>query len=70
MEVCEDIIKQVPAFYVTEAEIGEDQDKRNYIVSNEKIESTGFNTEYSLSQGIRELIKGYQIVNKNQFANV
>ena len=70
MELCQEIKKQVPDFYVTEAEIGEDQDKRNYIVSNEKIESTGFNTEYSLSQGIRELIKGYQIVNRNQFANV
>ncbi len=70
MELCQEIKKQVPDFYVTEAEIGEDQDKRNYIVSNEKIESTGFNTEYSLSHGIRELIKGYQIVNRNQFANV
>lgn len=70
MELCQEIKKQVPDFYVTEAEIGEDQDKRNYIVSNEKIESTGFNTEYSLSQGIRELIKGYQIVHRNQFANV
>ncbi len=70
MELCREIQKQVPDFYVTEAEIGEDQDKRNYIVSNEKIEGTGFKTEYSLSQGIAELIKGYQIVNKNQFANV
>ena len=70
MELCQEIQKQVPDFYVTEAEIGEDQDKRNYIVSNEKIEGTGFKTEYSLSQGIRELIKGCQIINKNQFANI
>ena len=70
MELCLEIKKQVPDFYVTEAEIGEDQDKRNYIVSNEKIEGTGFKTEHSLSQGITELIKGYQIINKNQFANV
>ncbi len=70
MELCQEIKKQVPGFYVTEAEIGEDQDKRNYIVSNEKIEGTGFKTQYSLSQGITELIKGFQIINKNQFANV
>lgn len=70
MELCQEIKKQVPAFYVTEAEIGEDQDKRNYIVSNKKIEATGFKTQHSLKQGIAELIKGYQIINKNQFANV
>ncbi len=70
MELCLEIKKQVPDFYVTEAEIGEDQDKRNYVVSNEKIEATGFKTEHSLSMGITELIKGYQIINKNQFANV
>ncbi|MDH5763071.1 MAG: NAD(P)-dependent oxidoreductase [Nitrospinota bacterium] len=70
MELCQEIKKQVPDFYVTEAEIGEDQDKRNYIVSNEKIEGTGFKTQHSLSQGITELIKGYQIINKNQFANI
>jgi nucleoside-diphosphate-sugar epimerase len=70
MELCLEIKKQIPDFYVTEAEIGEDQDKRNYIVSNEKIEATGFKTEHSLSQGIAELIKGYQIINKNQFSNV
>ena len=61
-ELCEEIKKQVPKFYFTEAEIGEDSDKRNYIVSNEKIESTGFKPKCSLQQGITELIKGYQII--------
>ena len=70
MELCLEIKKQVPDFYITEAEIGEDQDKRNYIVSNEKIEATGFKTEYSLSMGITEMIKGYQIINKSQFSNI
>jgi nucleoside-diphosphate-sugar epimerase len=70
MELCLEIKKQVPDFYITEAEIGEDQDKRNYIVSNDKIEATGFKTEHSLSMGITELIKGYQIINKSQFSNI
>ena len=70
MELCQEIKKQVPDFYITEAEIGEDQDKRNYIISNKKIEGTGFKTQHSLSQGIAELIKGYQIINKNQFSNI
>lgn len=70
MELCQEIKKQVPDFHVTEAEIGEDQDKRNYIVSNQKIEDTGFKTQHTLNQGISELIKGYQIISKNQFSNI
>lgn len=69
-ELCEEIKKQIPDFYFTEAEIGEDKDKRNYIVSNEKIEKTGFRPGVSLDEGIAELIKGYQIIRRNQFANI
>lgn len=63
-ELCEEIKKQVPDFYFVEAEVGEDPDKRDYIVSNEKIEATGFTQEYSLQRGITELIKGFQVVRK------
>lgn len=69
-ELCEEIKKQVPEFYFIEAEIGEDPDKRDYIVSNEKIEKTGFRPDVSLQEGITELIKGYQIIRKNQFSNI
>ena len=69
-ELCEEIKKQVPEFYFVEAKIGEDPDKRNYIVSNEKIEKTGFKPDVSLPEGIAEIIKGYQIIKKNQFSNV
>ena len=69
-ELCEEIKKQVPDLYFAEATIGEDPDKRDYIVSNAKIEKTGFTTDYSLQQSIAELIKGYQVVKRNQFANV
>src|SRR3989344_7263115 len=69
-ELCEEIKKQLPEFYFTEAEIGEDKDKRNYIVSNEKIEKTGFKPQVSLQDGIVELIKGYQIIRRNQFSNI
>ena len=68
-ELCEEIKKQVPAFYFVEAEVGEDPDKRNYIVSNAKIESTGFKPMVSLSAGISELIKGFKIIKANQFGN-
>lgn len=69
-ELCEEIKNQVPDFYFTEAKIGEDPDKRDYIVSNEKIEATGWRADYSLKASIAELIKGYQIIKRNQFTNI
>ena len=70
MELCEEIKKYVPDFYFVEAAVGEDPDKRDYIVSNEKIEKTGFKPDMSLSSGIAELVKTYQILKRNQYANV
>ena len=69
-ELCEEIRKQVPDFYFAEAPVGEDPDKRDYIVSNEKIEAKGFRPNFSLRDGISELIKGYQIIKSKQFSNV
>lgn len=67
-ELCGEIKKQVPKFTFFEGD-GEDPDKRNYIVSNEKIEKTGFKPQISLQEGIAELIKGFQIVRPRQFRN-
>ena len=69
-ELCEVIKTYIPNFYFTEAEIGEDIDKRDYIVSNEKIEATGFKTEHSLSYGIQELVKSFQIIKKSGYGNI
>lgn len=68
-ELCLEIKKQVPGFCILESRIGKDPDQRNYIVSNEKIEKTGYKPRVSLQQGIAELIKGYQIIRRNQFTN-
>lgn len=70
LELCEEIQKQVKEFYFTESKIGEDPDKRDYIVSNDKIEKTGFKPDISLQLGINELIKGYTIIKRNQYANI
>jgi len=70
LELCDIIKKQVPNFTIMEAPIGKDPDQRNYIVSNDKIEATGFKPNFSLDMGIKELIKGYTIINNNKFANV
>jgi nucleoside-diphosphate-sugar epimerase len=69
-ELCEEIKKQVPEFHIVESEIGRDPDKRDYIVSNKKIESKGFKPKFSLQFGISELIKAYNILKRNQYANV
>ncbi|MBP0021223.1 MAG: NAD(P)-dependent oxidoreductase [Cyanobacteria bacterium SBLK] len=69
-ELCEAIQRQVPEFRFILSEIGKDPDQRNYIVSNERIEATGFKTQVSLDRGIQELVKGYQVIRRNQFANV
>lgn len=70
LELCAEIKKHVPEFYFIESNIGEDPDKRDYIVSNKKIEKTGFKQQVSLSAGIQELVKGYQIIKRSQYANV
>ncbi len=70
LELCQEIQKQLPEFVFLESAIGKDPDKRNYVVSNEKIEKTGFKPQVSLEAAIRELIKGYKIVKRNNYANI
>ena len=69
-ELCERIKRQVPDFVYLEASVGEDPDKRDYIVSNAKIEATGFTPAHSLDDGIRELIKGYRMIRNAVYSNV
>lgn len=70
IELCTKIKEHLPEFVIMEAPIGEDPDKRDYIVSNEKIEKTGFKPAFSLDAGIRELIKGYRAINNSRYSNV
>lgn len=69
IELAKEIKKHLPNFEYLEAPIGEDPDKRDYIVSNQKILRTGFEMNWSLSRGIKELIKGFKIIKQNQFGN-
>jgi len=70
LELCAEIRRQLPSFVFVEAAVGEDPDKRDYVVSNEKIEKTGFQPQVTLAEGIRELIKGYTIIRNARYANV
>ena len=69
-QLCERIQRHIPDFHYVEAAIGEDPDKRDYIVSNAKIEATGFLPKCSLDAGIAELIKGYTMMRKTPLGNV
>lgn len=69
-ELCQLIQKQLPQFVYLISEIGEDVDKRNYIVSNNKIESRGFKALKSVDVGVAELIQALPLLKRNQFANI
>jgi nucleoside-diphosphate-sugar epimerase len=69
LELCQRIQQQVPSFVFLESPVGADPDKRDYIVSNEKIERTGYRPAVSLDEGIRELLKGYSMIRSTRYAN-
>jgi nucleoside-diphosphate-sugar epimerase len=62
--------EHVPEFYIHFSEIGEDADKRNYIVSNQRLREAGFEARRSIDEGIRELIKCYRMMRRSPFKNV
>lgn len=64
------IQEYVPDFYVHFAEVGSDPDKRNYIVSNQRLREAGYVARRSLDDGIEELLKGYRMMGRGSFANV
>jgi nucleoside-diphosphate-sugar epimerase len=70
IELCEVIRREVPGFVWSEAPVGEDPDKRNYIVSNAKIGRAGFKPQVGLQQGIAELVRGYPVLGRSPFSNV
>jgi len=70
LDLCKAINKQLPDFTFVEEKIKQDPDQRNYIVSNLKIEKTGFKPRYSIEDGIKELIKGYTMIKNQNFGNV
>jgi nucleoside-diphosphate-sugar epimerase len=69
-ELCQRIALQVPGFTFIEAQTGSDPDQRNYIVSNAKIEATGYKPEFSLDRGIGELVKGFTMLRNSIYGNV
>lgn len=64
------IKEHLPEFLVQFSEIGTDPDKRNYIVSNQRLREAGFEARRSLDDGIRELIKGYRLLGRAPRKNI
>jgi nucleoside-diphosphate-sugar epimerase len=64
------IKEYVPNFYIHFGQVGTDPDKRNYIVSNQRLREAGFEAKRSLDSGIQELLKGYRIMGRAEFANI
>jgi len=69
-ELADKIKEHIPELVIISSEIGEDPDKRDYIVSNEKLERTGWEPKKSLDDGIFELIKCYNMLKVNQYSNI
>jgi len=70
LQLCAKIQEHVPEFVFVEAPIGEDPDKRDYLVSNEKLEATGWKPEWDIDRGIKELLRGYRMLSTNKYGNV
>jgi nucleoside-diphosphate-sugar epimerase len=68
-QLCEKIKEYVPKFFVHYAEIGEDPDKRDYIVSNQRLREAGFEARRGLEVGIPELIKAYRSLPLEKYRN-
>jgi nucleoside-diphosphate-sugar epimerase len=64
------IKEHLPKFYIHFSEVGSDPDKRNYVVSNQRLRDAGFTARRSLDDGIRELIKGYSLLGRMPGRNI
>ena len=69
LDLANKIKNHINDLVIVENQFKEDFDKRNYIVSNKKLENTGWNCDYSLDDGIEELLKAYKFIinKKNSF---
>ncbi|MGZ3454729.1 MAG: NAD-dependent epimerase/dehydratase family protein [Polyangiales bacterium] len=69
-ELAMKIKEYLPNFYVHFGAVGSDPDKRNYIVSNQRLREAGFEAKRGLDEGIQELLKGYRMLGRSRFKNI
>ncbi|MAK50953.1 NAD(P)-dependent oxidoreductase [Marinobacter sp.] len=61
-QLAEKVAEHIPGTVIISSEIGEDPDKRDYLVSNEKLESLGWKPDYTIDDGIREICMAYDMI--------
>jgi nucleoside-diphosphate-sugar epimerase len=59
LQLCEKIKEFIPDFVINTSDFSSDPDKRDYIVSNKKLENLGWLPAYSIDDGISELMSLY-----------
>jgi nucleoside-diphosphate-sugar epimerase len=69
-ELAEKIKEHVPRFVIHYSAIGSDPDKRNYIVSNQRLREVGFEAKRQIDDGVVELIKGYKMFGRDEMKNI
>ena len=69
-ELATKIKEHISDLIIISSEIGEDPDKRDYIVSNEKIERTGWKPSKNIDDGIIELVKTYSMLKVSKYSNI
>lgn len=62
LQLAQKIKEFIPSLVIIEEQFKEDYDKRNYVVSNEKLERTGWSCDFSLNMGIEELLSAFRIL--------
>ena len=62
LELANKVKDQIPGTVIIESQIGSDPDKRDYLVSNAKLEATGWLPEYTIEDGIEEVSMLYDVV--------
>ena len=69
-ELANKVKDQVPNFVITYSQLRSDPDKRNYVVSNDRLRKAGFEASRSIEEGIRELLVGYRMMPRSEFKNI
>jgi len=70
LELAQFIKKYIQEFVIMEAGYVKDPDQRNYIVSNNKLEKTGWKPSFNLDKSVRELIKGIPTLKNTVYDNL
>jgi nucleoside-diphosphate-sugar epimerase len=69
LELAMKVKERVPNFFIHCAEVGRDPDKRNYIVSNQRLREAGFEAKRTIEEGIDELLKAYRMLARSSYKN-